>query len=174
MGKTIFITGATAGFGRATAEIFAKNGNRVIITGRRNDRLNELKDELEKEFNADVLPLHFDVRNRDAVQATVATLPHEWCNIDVLVNNAGLASGRDPVQSGDFEDWDKMIDTNVKGLRHAHATALLRAGVHPKVVQERLGHSSISVTIDIYSSVLPGMQREAVERLASMMGMRAT
>lgn len=114
--KTILITGATSGFGEATARKFAENNNRIIITGRRKERLDKLKEELESAGNVEVLPLCFDVRSRNEVRAAVAQIPEDWRNIDILLNNAGLASGLDPIQDGDYEDWDKMIDTNVKGL----------------------------------------------------------
>ncbi|MBL7899781.1 MAG: SDR family NAD(P)-dependent oxidoreductase [Crocinitomicaceae bacterium] len=114
--KTILITGATSGFGEATALKFAQNGHRVIITGRRKDRLENLKQRIEKEYKTEVLILNFDVRIQSEVKKAIASLPDAWKNIDVLVNNAGLASGLDPIQTGLTEDWEKMIDTNVKGL----------------------------------------------------------
>lgn len=116
MHKNILITGATSGFGLATARIFAKNGHRLIITGRREDRLKKLALELKAEYNADVLPLVFDVRDSNAVQSAADNLSEEWRNIDVLVNNAGLAVGLGPIQEGILDDWERMIDTNVKGL----------------------------------------------------------
>ncbi len=112
MAKTILITGATSGFGKATAELFAENGHRLILTGRRNDRLTALKETLDTAVYA----LCFDVRNKEEVQAAISSLPKEWLNIDVLINNAGLASGLDKIQDGSIDDWDQMIDTNVKGL----------------------------------------------------------
>lgn len=124
MNKTIFITGATAGFGEATARIFAQNGDRVIITGRRNERLQKLKAELESDYNTEVLTLNFDVRFEDEVKNSINSMPEEWKNVDVLVNNAGLASGLDPIQSGSSEDWNKMIDTNVKGLLYVSQTII--------------------------------------------------
>lgn len=116
MVKTILITGATSGFGEATALKFAQNGHRVIITGRRLERLENLKQRIEKEYRTEVLLLNFDVRNQADVKKAIASIPEPWRAIDVLVNNAGLASGLDPIQSGNLEDWEKMIDTNVKGL----------------------------------------------------------
>lgn len=109
------ITGATAGFGEATAIKFAEGGWDLIICGRRKERLEKLKSDLEQK-NIRVLTLSFDIRNRNEVQSAVESLPVEWKNIDVLVNNAGLASGLNPIHEGDFEDWEKMIDTNIKGL----------------------------------------------------------
>lgn len=116
MKKTVLITGATAGFGEATARRFAKEGHRVIITGRRNERLNTLKKELESEHETEVYTLCFDVRNQQEVAQHIESLPTAWKQIDVLVNNAGLAAGLDPIQDGLRDDWERMIDTNVKGL----------------------------------------------------------
>jgi 3-hydroxy acid dehydrogenase/malonic semialdehyde reductase len=116
MTKIILITGATSGFGAATAELFAKNGHHVIITGRRADRLENLKSKIESNYKTKVLTLNFDVRNQTEVKKAIASIPSEWQNIDILLNNAGLASGLDPIQSGNLDDWEKMIDTNVKGL----------------------------------------------------------
>ena len=116
MTKIILITGATSGFGAATAELFAKNGHNVIITGRRTDRLENLKSKIEADYKTKVLTLNFDVRNQTAVKKAIASIPADWQNIDILLNNAGLASGLDPIQSGNSDDWEKMIDTNVKGL----------------------------------------------------------
>ena len=111
--KTIaMITGATSGIGEACARRFLKAGYKVIATGRNADRLESLK----KEFGDDLLTLTFDVRDRKAAENAVASLPEEWKEIDVLVNNAGLALGLDPEYLGDYEDWDTMIDTNIKGL----------------------------------------------------------
>lgn len=112
--KTIFITGATSGIGKATAELFAKQGNRLILCGRRTLVLDELKEKLSKQ--TEVFTLAFDVRNRAEVEAAIKTLPKDWQNIDVLVNNAGNAHGLDPISNGNFEDWDAMMDGNVKGL----------------------------------------------------------
>lgn len=111
----ILITGATSGFGEAIARIFAQQGHNVIITGRRKERLEQLTKELET-YNINVLPLCFDVRNREDVFENLGNLSHEWRNIDVLVNNAGLASGLSKIHEGDIEDWEVMIDTNLKGL----------------------------------------------------------
>lgn len=116
MKKNVLITGATSGFGKATAEIFAKNGHDLIITGRRCNILDEISTRLRKEYNVEVLPLCFDVRMRSEVEKAIAGLTEKWKNIDILVNNAGLASGLSPIHEGDFEDWEKMIDTNIKGL----------------------------------------------------------
>ena len=126
----VFITGATAGFGLAIARRFIQTGHRVIATGRRADRLDALKAELGDA----VLPLVFDVRDRDAVQQAVESLPSEWSAIAVLVNNAGLALGLDPAQRADLDDWEAMIDTNVKGLVYCTRAVL------PGMVARNQGH----------------------------------
>lgn len=113
--KTVMVTGATSGIGEGCARRFAKEGWNVIITGRDDAKVARLKGQLE-EMGAAVLPLTFDVRDRKAATEAVASIPAEWKVIDVLVNNAGLARGLDPEYEGDYEDWDQMIDTNVKGL----------------------------------------------------------
>jgi len=116
MNRIALITGATSGIGKAVAIKFARNNYNLIITGRRDERLNELAKELTSEFNIEVLPLSFDVRDKNAVESQINSLSDKWKKIDVLVNNAGLALGLSPIHEGDFEDWDTMIDTNVKGL----------------------------------------------------------
>jgi len=114
--KTILITGASSGIGEACAHVFAKNKCRVILTARRVEKLDAVKQTLVKEYNAEVLNLIFDVRNRTEVENALNTLPEDWKNIDVLINNAGLSLGLDPMQNGNVDDWETMIDTNVKGL----------------------------------------------------------
>lgn len=116
MPKIVLITGATSGIGEAAAKMFAKNGCRLIITGRREERLTALADQLIAEFSIEVLPLVFDVRNLEAVQNAVNHLPENWKAIDVLLNNAGLAVGLNAIQNGVIDDWERMIDTNIKGL----------------------------------------------------------
>ncbi|MCD6011516.1 MAG: NAD(P)-dependent oxidoreductase [Flavipsychrobacter sp.] len=116
MNKTILITGATSGFGKAIAERFAKEGYTVCITGRRAERLTEIKQELEKQYGVKVHTLTFDVRNRKQVENAIAELKKQVERIDVLVNNAGLASGLATIDEGDVDDWELMIDTNLKGL----------------------------------------------------------
>src|SRR5690349_15639488 len=112
---TILITGATSGFGKAIALKFAAEGHRCIITGRREDRLQEATREIVQ-HNVEVLPLTLDVRDRTVVEDTITSLEARWQDIDILVNNAGLALGRDSFENADIDDWDTMIDTNVKGL----------------------------------------------------------
>ncbi|MEQ8625429.1 MAG: SDR family NAD(P)-dependent oxidoreductase [Vicingaceae bacterium] len=114
--KIAMITGATAGIGKATAALFAKEGYDLIITGRRVNRLAKLKESLEKSHAVEVLMLDFDVRNKAEVKEAINSLSERWKKIDVLLNNAGLAKGFSDIQEGDTDDWDVMIDTNIKGL----------------------------------------------------------
>ena len=114
MKKTIFITGATSGIGKATAEVFAKQGHRLIICGRRKEVLDNLQIQLSN--FTDVYSLVFDVRNQQEVQNAINSLPEDWKNIDVLVNNAGNAHGLEPISEANISDWDAMMDGNVKGL----------------------------------------------------------
>ncbi|MCC6287911.1 MAG: SDR family NAD(P)-dependent oxidoreductase [Chitinophagaceae bacterium] len=116
MRKIVFISGATAGFGKACAEKFAKEGYDVIINGRREERLRSIKSEIETQYGISVLTLAFDVRDRDMVFEKINGLEEPWRKINVLINNAGLALGRDYFDDADIDDWDTMIDTNVKGL----------------------------------------------------------
>lgn len=110
------ITGATAGIGKHTAIEFAKHGYNLIITGRRQERLTELKTELSNLYNIQVLDLSFDIRQEQQVKQAINSLPDSFKNIDVLVNNAGLAAGLAPIQDGKLDHWERMIDTNIKGL----------------------------------------------------------
>ncbi len=112
----VFITGATAGIGKATAELFAKNGYNIIITGRRKDRLIDFSNHLKSTYNIDVLSLNFDVTKLKEVESAIDSIPENWKKINVLVNNAGLAVGVNTIQEGLIEDWERMIDTNIKGL----------------------------------------------------------
>ncbi len=130
--KTALITGATSGIGKACAIKFAQNQYNLILTGRREDRLLELKSELEKEFRIKISTLAFDVRDRDAVKNAIANIAGQ--SIDVLVNNAGLAAGMDNIQDGSMDDWDQMIDTNVKGLLY------VTRNVAPIMVEKKSGH----------------------------------
>lgn len=134
MSKIALITGATAGIGEATADILAANGFDVIINGRRADRLDALRARLESSYSVRVFPLICDVSDRSMVKSAMENLPADWKNIDVLVNNAGLGLGRDPIQDGKPEDWDTMIDTNIKGL-----LAVTHA-VIPEMINRKSGH----------------------------------
>jgi 3-hydroxy acid dehydrogenase/malonic semialdehyde reductase len=128
MSKIVFITGATSGFGKACAEKFATHGYDLILNGRRTDRLQELSDELERKYNIAVYQLPFDVREEKKVFDSVDSLPVEWRNIDILVNNAGLALGRDYFEEADLDDWNIMVDTNIKGFMYvAKAVSQLMA-----------------------------------------------
>lgn len=128
--KIALITGATSGIGKATATLLAQHGYNVIACGRREDRLLELKDQLDTE----VLPLVFDIRDRAAVMEILTTIPESWKAIDVLVNNAGNAHGLSPIQSGNVDDWEAMIDINVKGLLYVSRTII------PGMVERGRGH----------------------------------
>lgn len=133
MSKIALVTGATSGIGEATAMIFAENGINVIITGRREERLNILKNKLES-MNVRVLTLCFDVRDEEEVNKNLKNLPAEWKEIDILVNNAGLAAGLSTFQEGDTDDWNRMIDTNVKGLVY------VTRAISPGMVDRKRGH----------------------------------
>ncbi len=130
--KTAFITGATSGIGRATARLLAKEGYRIIACGRRAERLKELKEELSAV--TDITTLTFDVRDHEAVVAAIESLPEEWRAIDLLINNAGNAHGLSSIQEGSLEDWEAMIDINVKGLLYVSRAIL------PGMVQRNSGH----------------------------------
>ncbi len=114
--RTALITGATSGFGLATARRLAAKGFRLVLTGRRRDRLEEIRRELTGEYPTDATVLCFDIRSRQETESAVGSLTGPFAEIDVLVNNAGLAAGLEPIQDGNVEDWEQMIDTNVKGL----------------------------------------------------------
>lgn len=132
--KTVLITGATSGFGKAMAEKFAANNYSVIITGRRADRLDELTKRLKAAYNVPVHSLVFDVRNREAVFAAIEQLPADLKAIDILINNAGLALGRDYFDEADTDDWEIMLDTNVKGVMY------VTKAVVPGMIERKQGH----------------------------------
>ena len=133
MNKTVLITGATSGIGLGCARKFAQNGDRLILTGRNEQRLNEIRKELT-EKGTEVLTLAFDVRNREVAEKLMTELPEEWKKIDVLVNNAGLALGLDPEYEGNLDEWETMIDTNIKGL------LTMTRLVVPGMVERNSGH----------------------------------
>lgn len=133
MNKVVLITGATSGIGLACARKFAENGDKLILTGRNESRLAEIRDEL-KAHGTEVLTVAFDVRDREKAREFVEGLPEQWKQIDVLVNNAGLALGLEPEYEGDMDDWDAMIDTNIKGL------LTMTRLVVPAMVERGKGH----------------------------------
>ncbi len=134
MKQIALITGATSGIGEATAMLLARNNFRIIITGRRKDKLYLLREKIIAETNTDVLILNLDIRNLAENEVALKSLPEEWQNVDVLVNNAGLAAGFNTLQEGDINDWERMIDTNIKGL--LYITRL----ISPKMIERKKGH----------------------------------
>jgi len=128
------ITGATSGIGEATALLLAKNNYNIIITGRREEKLDLLKKKITTETNSEVFSLNFDIRSLPENEAAVKSLPKEWQNIDLLINNAGLAAGYNSIQEGVIDDWERMIDTNIKGI--LYITRL----ISPKMVERGTGH----------------------------------
>jgi NADP-dependent 3-hydroxy acid dehydrogenase YdfG len=133
MSKIILVTGASAGFGKAIATKFAAGGWNLILTARRKDKLDELAKSLETTYGIKTLCLAFDIQDKNAVFANLQNLPTEWQAIHILVNNAGLALGRDSFEQASLEDWETMIDTNVKGLLYASKAVL------PYIIKEK-GH----------------------------------
>ncbi len=134
MNRIVFITGATSGIGKECAEKFAQNGDAIIINGRRNERLVEIKKSLEKKYKVNVLCAIFDVQNKNEVFENIEALSDEWKAIDVLINSAGLALGRDYFEEADITDWDTMLQTNVNGLLYV-STAVLSL-----MVKRKRGH----------------------------------
>jgi 3-hydroxy acid dehydrogenase / malonic semialdehyde reductase len=134
MKKTIFITGATSGIGEATAHEFAHAGWNVVVTGRRAEKLLALKKQLESNYAIECLALCFDVQNKKEVDDAIASLPIQWQKIDVLLNNAGLALGRDMFDDAEMDDWEQMIDTNIKGLLY------VSRAIVPFFKQQNYGH----------------------------------
>jgi len=130
--RIVLLTGATSGIGEATARLLATNQFKLILCGRRKDRLQKLADELLKQ--TEVITLSFEVRNQSDVAASIASLPEAWKEIDILINNAGNAHGLDPIQTGNVDDWDAMIDINVKGLLYVTKAVL------PVMVKRKTGH----------------------------------
>ena len=134
MSKIVLITGATSGIGEACAKKFAAAGYNLIITGRRIERLELLKSTIEKNFQVKTLCLHFDVQDRKAVADTFAGLPEEWQNIDILINNAGLAVGKDSFEDANIDDWETMLNTNVHGLLY------VSKAIVPLMIARNKGH----------------------------------
>lgn len=134
MNKIAFISGATSGIGLSCVYKFASNGYRVILCGRRSDRLSQNVAKLVEKYGDNFYAISLDVRNRKDVEKAIQSLPDEWKNIDVLVNNAGLALGLAPIQDGNVEHWEQMIDTNIKGLLY------LSKAIIPNMIERRSGH----------------------------------
>jgi 3-hydroxy acid dehydrogenase / malonic semialdehyde reductase len=134
MNKIALITGATAGIGEATAYKFAELQYNLILTGRRKDRLESIKKNILEKFHVEVYLLHFDIRILKEVNKQIEGLPEEWKQIDILVNNAGLAAGLSDIQNGDIDDWERMIDTNMKGLLY------ITRKVSPIMIKNKKGH----------------------------------
>jgi len=132
MKKTALITGATSGIGRATAHEFAKHGIKLVLCGRRQERLDTIQKALSKQ--TEVFTLNFDVRDKTATQNAMSSLPEDFKTIDILINNAGNAHGLDPIQTGSLEDWDAMMDINVKGLLYVSKAII------PQMTERKTGH----------------------------------
>lgn len=134
MTETVFITGATSGIGAATARLLAEKGYRLVLTGRRAERLERLKEELENSFSTPVCTLTFDIRQQEEADKAIASLPEVFRTVDILINNAGLAAGLSPLQEGSLTDWEEMIDTNLKGLLY------VTRRIAPIMVERKKGH----------------------------------
>lgn len=134
MNKVVFITGATSGFGEACAYKFAQNHYNLILNGRRAERLETLQKKIEEEYAVSCYLLPFDVQDQQAVFKSIHSLPQQWKQMDILINNAGLALGRDHFAEGDITDWDTMIDTNVKGLLYVSKAVI------PFMIERKQGH----------------------------------
>ena len=165
--KTVLITGATSGIGRATAEVFARNGYRLILTGRRTTRLETIKTLYAKKYNAKIQILPFDVRDPLAVKEAINELGEEWQDVDILINNAGLAKGFSSIHEGDLADWETMINTNIKGLLY------MTRCLAPLMVKRRQGHI-INVSSSAGKEVYPNgnvycATKHAVEALTKAM-----
>lgn len=165
--KTVLITGATSGIGKATAELFAQHGYRLILTGRRTTRLETIQTIFEKKYESDIKILPFDVRDPLAVKKAIENLGEEWQSVDILINNAGLAKGFGPIHEGKLEDWDAMINTNVKGLLY------MTRCLAPIMVKKRQGHI-INISSSAGKEVYPNgnvycATKHAVEALTKAM-----
>ena len=132
--KIILITGASSGIGEACAKVFAKHGAKLLLCARRHDRIEQLANKLAKEYNSTTHTFQLDVRDHDSVKEKIKSLPKEWRDIDILINNAGLAAGLDKFQDASFEDWETMIDTNIKGLLYVTRAVL------PNMLKRNHGH----------------------------------
>lgn len=149
MNKIAFITGATAGIGEACAKKLAQLGFDLIISGRRKEKLDLLANEIKAQYQQEILPIELDVRQQEDVEKTIQNLPEKWKKIDLLINNAGLAVGLSTVQEGNIDDWERMIDTNVKGLLY------ITRSVAPLMIERKNGHI-INITSIAAKEVYPG------------------
>ncbi|OWK74956.1 NAD(P)-dependent oxidoreductase [Flavobacteriaceae bacterium JJC] len=168
--KTALITGATSGIGKATAELFAKNGFRIIICGRRTDVLEQVKTELSA--ITEVYSLDFDQRNFNEVENAIASLPENWKNIDVLVNNAGNAHGLEPLSEGKIEDWDAMMDGNVKGL--LYVSKILIPGMKERNSGHIVNISSVAARQTYSNGVVYCASKKAVDVISDGMRLELT
>ncbi|AYZ14396.1 SDR family NAD(P)-dependent oxidoreductase [Chryseobacterium arthrosphaerae] len=168
--KTILITGATSGIGKSTAELLAKQGNRIIICGRRNEVLEAVKSELSQ--YTEIFSLKFDVRNLDEVEAAISALPENWKDIDVLINNAGNAHGLDPLSDGKTGDWDSMIDGNVKGLLYVSKEII--PGMKTKNSGHIINISSVAARQTYANGVVYCATKKAVDVISEGMRLELT
>ncbi|MEE6129446.1 SDR family NAD(P)-dependent oxidoreductase [Chryseobacterium arthrosphaerae] len=168
--KTILITGATSGIGKSTAELLAKQGNRIIICGRRNEVLEAVKSELSQ--YTEIFSLKFDVRNLDEVEAAISALPENWKDIDVLINNAGNAHGLDPLSDGKTGDWDSMIDGNVKGLLYVSKEII--PGMKTKNSGHIINVSSVAARQTYANGVVYCATKKAVDVISEGMRLELT
>jgi NADP-dependent 3-hydroxy acid dehydrogenase YdfG len=168
--KTILITGATSGIGKSTAELLAKQGNRIIICGRRTEVLESLQSELS--HYTEMFSLKFNVRILKEVEEAISSLPEEWRNIDVLINNAGNAHGLDPLSAGKTDDWDSMIDGNVKGLLYVSKMII------PGMKERNSGHivniSSVAARQTYANGVVYCATKKAVDVISEGMRLELT
>lgn len=165
--KIALITGATSGIGKASAIKFAENGFNIIITGRRKEKLLDLKKKILSLYNVQVNILNFDIRNPEEVNSAIDSLSNEWKNIDILLNNAGLAVGTSPIQEGIIDDWERMVDTNIKGLLY------ISRKISPLMISRKSGHI-INIASIAGKEVYPGgnvycATKHAVDALSKAM-----
>jgi len=167
MNKIVFVTGSSSGIGEACAEIFAKNGDKIILNARRIERNQALAERLERNYGTETFQANFDVRDRNAAEKVIEALPEKWKNIDILINNAGLALGLSPIHEGDPDQWDTMIDTNIKGI--LNITRLVSQGM----VKRNSGHiinlSSIAGLMVYPNGNVYCATKHAVEALSKSM-----
>lgn len=168
--KTALITGATSGIGKATAELFAKNGFKIIICGRRTEVLEQLKNELSS--FTEIFSLNFDQRDLKQVETAINSLPENWRNIDVLVNNAGNAHGLEPLSEGNFEDWDTMLDGNVKGL--LYVSKMIIPGMKERSSGHIVNISSVAAKQTYANGVVYCASKRAVDVISEGMRLELT